>query len=782
MIKRISNNLLIYTLIIAMMAVIFPVGGISAAAAPSALTLTIVDGRQIKLTWIDTLSNETGYRIDRKADNGTFTEVGSTFANSREWNDYNASAGVTYTYRVRSIDSSGNSTIHTDEVSVTTSIIDRPATLTVTAVSSSQIDLTWTYPGSRSFDTVVERSLTGGTNGSWHAIATLPAGTNNYSDKGLGTNIQYWYRIKAVYNSNIFSAYCPYESGSWVFTKLNAPIDIYGYAASSTQIFLSWKDTSDRTLYFDIERKDGEDGEFRVVGTARQGAVSWVDSGLTTNNTYTYRIRAKSPVAIPVLNYSNYTEEITVKCVYLMEPTYLTAVASSNFEVQLEWKDNSNNETEFEIWRKAGTEAKWEKYASVDRNVTSYTDSNVSSDLSYSYKVRGHMLYNDAYSAFTNEAGVWTVQLNPPTGLQALVSTGGEIKLIWEDNSRNETGFAVERKAGIDGKWIEIAFLPSNTSSYTDKNLSNTEQYFYRVKVYESTYYKSFTYSEEIQASAKLPASPSDVSAKAISSSNIKISWKDNYNDELGFRIERRPGNSWTYEEVGQALPNTASYLDSGLAPGTGYYYRVCMFDNSGDSAYSKEVYVSTLKGVSFKDVPAAYWAKSEIENLASRGVFKAKSGGYFKPNEKITRGEFAYILVKALKLNKTVAGSFADVTSKHTYYKEIMIADKMGIITKSKNNCFYPERAVTRQDMAVFVSRALKAIDKPLREFDLSILDGFTDKKYVSAGVINNIASMFGEGVMTGKTKSGKKVIAPWDTVTRADAAVVIYKIIDRE
>lgn len=125
--KIILNRLYIYVLIAVIMISILPVRNIEAAATPSILKLTIVDAGQIKLSWNDTLTNEAGYKIDRKTDSGVFVEMGKTLVNSKEWNDNNVSAGVTYTYRVRSYDSSGNSTIHTDEVSAATTSIDRPA-------------------------------------------------------------------------------------------------------------------------------------------------------------------------------------------------------------------------------------------------------------------------------------------------------------------------------------------------------------------------------------------------------------------------------------------------------------------------------------------------------------------------------------------------------------------------------------------------------------------------------------------------------------------------------
>ena len=108
------------------------------------------------------------------------------------------------------------------------------------------------------------------------------------------------------------------------------------------------------------------------------------------------------------------------------------------------------------------------------------------------------------------------------------------------------------------------------------------------------------------------------------------------------------------------------------------------------------------------------------------------------------------------------------------------MIADKMGIIP-GKSNYFYPDKLITREEMAVIVLRALKAVNKPFPEHDITVLDAFTDKKSVSSNALQSISSIFGEGVMSGKTKDGKRIIAPKDAVPRADAATVIYKVLYR-
>jgi hypothetical protein len=106
------------------------------------------------------------------------------------------------------------------------------------------------------------------------------------------------------------------------------------------------------------------------------------------------------------------------------------------------------------------------------------------------------------------------------------------------------------------------------------------------------------------------------------------------------------------------------------------------------------------------------------------------------------------------------------------------MTAKSLGIISGDEKDRFYPDRPITREDMAIIIAKALKAVEKPLAGFSNSVLEKFRDKNMISPYALSSMASLHGEGIMAGKTTT---IIAPKDNATRAEAAVLIHKVIDR-
>ena len=86
--------------------------------------------------------------------------------------------------------------------------------------------------------------------------------------------------------------------------------------------------------------------------------------------------------------------------------------------------------------------------------------------------------------------------------------------------------------------------------------------------------------------SSAIPAVPINLTATALSPTEIRLTWSDNSSDETGFRLERSvDGINWT--EFAVTAGNTSSYIDSGLVASTVYQYRIRSYNSKGSSGYS---------------------------------------------------------------------------------------------------------------------------------------------------------------------------------------------------
>ena len=176
-------------------------------SAPGTLTATAVSGSRVDLSWGAASDNVavTGYHVERCQGAGcsNFAQIATTAGTTTSYSDTTATAGTSYSYRVRANDAAPNLGPYSNTATATTPSPDTsppsaPGTLTATAISGSRVDLSW---GAAS-DNVgvtgyrVERCQGAGCS-NFAQIATTAGTTTSYSDTTAAAGTSYSYRVRA---------------------------------------------------------------------------------------------------------------------------------------------------------------------------------------------------------------------------------------------------------------------------------------------------------------------------------------------------------------------------------------------------------------------------------------------------------------------------------------------------------------------------------------------------------------------------------------------------------
>ena len=179
------------------------------------------------------------------------------------------------------------------------------------------------------------------------------------------------------------------------------------------------------------------------------------------------------------------------------------------------------------------------------------------------------------------------------------------------------------------------------------------------------------------------------------------------------------------------------------------------------------------------------HWAKSYMEDLATKGLLSGYSDGTMKPDNKITTCETLVLLSRLYTLSDTevqmiqadyeatVKGLVSPTLS--WAYKNIEICLASGIITLDELKSSSLTGDTTKEKISVFIVRALQltAAASKLTSTDLK----FADSAKISSGCVGSVAELNTLGIVKGDDSNN---FAPQTSVTRAVAAALLSRSLD--
>lgn len=178
---------------------------------------------------------------------------------------------------------------------------------------------------------------------------------------------------------------------------------------------------------------------------------------------------------------------------------------------------------------------------------------------------------------------------------------------------------------------------------------------------------------------------------------------------------------------------------------------------------------------IPFEDIEGVDWASEAILALSDKNIINGKEPKKFKPNDNITREEFAKIIVGALGYSPEsyTENVFADVNDSDWFCGWVNTAHEKGILKGIGNGMFGSGENISRQDMCVMIANALKIKGTNLTAQDIPFDDWNSIDDYAKPSV----GILFGLKVINGV---GENRFEPLENATRAQAAKMIYAVLD--
>ncbi len=417
-------------------------------------------------------------------------------------------------------------------------------------------------------------------------------------------------------------------------TAPNPPSNLVATATGFNKIQLTWVSNSANASGYELVRSTSYTGSYVPIATVT--GTSYLDSGLTANTKYYYKVRAVGPTGESAYS-SNYTEAN-------WQLNGSPVEASGNSTRDLTINNGTYNTTDKKDGSASLSLSGSNSYATVNNSSTG----GFPSDGGYTQRTVAMWIKPSAISNkkvifdFGNNTNGLGLRFNG-TSLQAGVASNGTRVSIslsnvasnanWSSGNWNHVAVVYNQsslKLFLNGVEVasnnalgftSIAAAVSNASRFgfasgttavetvfNDTYTTGTDNYSGLIDaIYvingamnagEITGLKNFTYapSWDITQQAPVPpAAPSGLGATLLPGNSIRLNWTDNSTNETGFEVWRSLNNNTNYRLIATLPAGAITITDSSLFANVTYYYKVRAKGVGGYSGYTNEVNVTTV-------------------------------------------------------------------------------------------------------------------------------------------------------------------------------------------
>jgi hypothetical protein len=400
-------------------------------------------------------------------------------------------------------------------------------------------------------------------------------------------------------------------------TVPGAPTGLTATAASATRVNLAWTDASTSEDGFTIERAPGTTTTFANVGSVAANVTTFSDLTVQASTTYTYRVRAFNTAGSAPSNTATATTPATSTdptgrrrfngmSDYIDFPaapqvstasfafffTPLSLPATSERDVLLTYAQEGQAEPfathDKQLFLSSDGTLKARVWANSDVIATSSTRLTVGRRYHIGMTISSTTLrifVDGVETGSMPAAGSFAGYGNPLlrlAGVPGPVEGGATSTRMHGDVTQFgewTVALTAAEMASLAGGAAVTGIQPAALAIAADLTTDPPTAQAGGPLVANGT-----TFVTGTPTGPTLPAAPTGLSATAASATRVNLAWTDASTTEDGFTIERAPGTTTTFTDIGNVAANVTSFSDLSVQPSTTYTYRVRAFNTAGSA------------------------------------------------------------------------------------------------------------------------------------------------------------------------------------------------------
>ncbi|HQO10328.1 MAG TPA: DUF2341 domain-containing protein [Clostridiales bacterium] len=425
-------------------------------------------------------------------------------------------------------------------------------------------------------------------------------------------------------------------------------------------------------------------------------------------------------------------------------PATLTKTDLEIDKVRLNWTLSVNDYPEgykFRIDKKIGSGAWKEKYLLVKPDQLSLTDT---AEINQTLNYRIYISYDENISEPKELSYVNTFPA--PTNLTTQQVTITNAKIMWNDNSKGEEKFTIERKISTVSEYQMIKEIEGDnltTKFYNDTTVAPGTEYDYRITAVKG----SDKSGSVVKRFLNLFQAPTGLTAIQNNVYTFTLNWTDNSNGEDGFKVERKIDGG-AYSVI--ATVTGTNYVDNTVSKGyETVYYQVRAY--KGTTYFSN--YSQTNSVVSFPAPSNLSATQTSIISANLSWTDNSTGEDKFEIDRKIST-ESTYVKIAEVNGSDTATKSWVD----NTVIPNLTYDYRVRAI-KGLNNSEYVLKTLANTFQS---PSGLTAIQNNVYTFTLNWTDnsngedGFKVERKIDGGAYSVIATVTGTNYVDNTVSKG--------------------------